>query len=56
MKTHHSFDRDSPVTGMKRHIWIARMTDDGKILMNYLNIPMSNSILQKSLIFVLIEC
>ena len=23
------------------------MTDDGKILMNYLNIPMSNPILQK---------
>ena len=49
--SHHSFDRDSPVIRNEEAYnfsdCLFRMTDDGKILMNYLNIPMSNSILQK---------
>lgn len=55
--SHHSFDRDSPVIRNEEAYnfsdCLFRMTDDGKILMNYLNIPMSNSILQK---FGLIFC
>ena len=49
--SHHSFDKDSPVVRNENAYnfsdCIFQMTDDGKILMNYLNIPMSNSFLQK---------
>jgi len=49
--SHHSFDKNSPVIRNEDAYnfsdCLFRMTDDGKILMNYLNIPMSNSILQK---------
>ena len=49
--SHHSFDKNSPVVRNENAYnfsnCIFKMTDDGKILMNYLNIPMSNSFLQK---------
>ena len=49
--SHHSFDRNSPVIRNEEAYnfsnCLFKMTDDGKILMNYLNIPMSNPILQK---------
>ena len=49
--SHHSFDRDSPVIRNEEAYnfsnCLFKMTDDGKILMNYLNIPMSNPTLQK---------
>ena len=49
--SHHSFDRNSPVIRNEEAYnfsnCLFKMTDDGKILMNYLNIPMSNPTLQK---------
>ncbi len=49
--SYHSFDRDSPVIRNEKAYnfsdCIFKLTSDGKILMNYLNIPMSNAFLQK---------
>ena len=49
--SHHSFDKDSPVIRNENAYnfsdCLFKLTEDGNILMNYLNIPMSNSFLQK---------
>ena len=49
--SHHSFDRNSPViTNEKAYNFTDckfKLTKDGNILMNYINIPMSNPFLQK---------
>ena len=49
--SHHSFDKNSPVIRNEEAYnfsdCIFKMTSDGKILMNYFQIPMSNSFLQK---------
>lgn len=49
--SHHSFDKNSPVIRNENAYnfsdCVFEMTSDGKILMNYLKIPMSNSFLQK---------
>ena len=49
--SHHSFDRDAPVVRDENAYnfsdCIFRLDEKGNILMNYLNIPMSNPFLQK---------
>tara|TARA_B100000287_G_scaffold365614_1_gene360404 strand:+ start:5655 stop:6632 length:978 start_codon:yes stop_codon:yes gene_type:complete len=49
--SHHSFDANFPVIRNEKAYnfsdCIFKMTSDGKVLMNYLYIPMSNSFLQK---------
>ena len=49
--SHHSFDKDAPVIRNENAYnfsdCLFKLTEDGNILMNYLNIPMSNSFLQK---------
>ncbi|MBK99352.1 MAG: hypothetical protein CMC85_02180 [Flavobacteriaceae bacterium] len=49
--SHHSFDRDAPVIRDENAYnfsdCIFRLDEKGNILMNYLNIPMSNPFLQK---------
>ena len=49
--SHHSFDKNSPVIRNEEAYnfsdCVFKMTSDGKILMNYFQIPMSNSFLQK---------
>ncbi|MDA7810659.1 dienelactone hydrolase family protein [Flavobacteriaceae bacterium] len=49
--SHHGFDRDGKIeineNGYSFKDCIFKLTDDGYVLMNYLNIPMSNSFLQK---------
>ena len=48
---HHGFDSEEPVhrneNGYSFEECLFDLTEDGDILMNYLKIPMSNSILQK---------
>jgi len=48
---HHSFDSETPVQrnekGYSFKDCVFKLTEDGDILMNYLNIPMSNSLMQK---------
>ena len=49
--SHHGFDRDSPVVINKNAYNFTnckfKLTKDGQILMNYINVPMSNPFLQK---------
>tara|TARA_Y100000741_G_scaffold128438_1_gene96783 strand:- start:4295 stop:5266 length:972 start_codon:yes stop_codon:yes gene_type:complete len=49
--SHHSFDKDSPVIRNENAYnfsdCLFKLTEDGDVLMNYFNIPMSNSFLQK---------
>jgi dienelactone hydrolase len=49
--SHHSFDKDSPVIRNEKAYnfsdCLFKLSEDGDVLMNYLNIPMSNSFLQK---------
>jgi len=49
--SHHGFDRESPVeineNGYSFKNCLFKLTNDGDVLMNYLNIPMSNALLQK---------
>ena len=49
--SHHSFDKDAPVIRNENAYnfsdCLFQLTKDGDVLMNYLNIPMSNSFLQK---------
>jgi dienelactone hydrolase len=49
--SHHSFDKDSQVIRNENAYnfsdCLFKLTEDGNVLMNYLNIPMSNSFLQK---------
>ena len=49
--SHHSFDKDAPVIRNENAYnfsdCLFQLTEDGDVLMNYLNIPMSNSFLQK---------
>jgi len=49
--SHHGFDREGGLeinkSGYSFKDCIFKLTDDGYVLMNYLNIPMSNSFLQK---------
>ena len=49
--SHHSFDRNSPVIRNEEAYnfsnCLFRLSEDGHIMMDYLNIPMSNSLLQK---------
>ena len=49
--SHHSFDRNSPVIRNEEAYnfsnCLFRLSEDGHIMMDYLNIPMSNPLLQK---------
>ena len=49
--SHHGFDRESGLeineNGYSFKDCMFKLTDDGDVLMNYLNIPMSNAFLQK---------
>ena len=49
--SYHSFDRESPITRREDAYNFSnctfRLDDKGNVLMNYLNIPMSNPFLQK---------
>ena len=49
--SYHSFDKDSPVIRNENAYnfsdCLFKLSEDGDVLMNYLNIPMSNSFLQK---------
>ena len=50
-EAHHSFDSKSPLEqnedGLSFKDCLFKLTEDGDVLMNYLNFPMSSPIMQK---------